>query len=166
MSEAAPAAYGAPTVVLVHGAWADGSKWAGVIATLHRAGEAVVAPVNSLRDISGTIDELRHVVDTIAEGLRDPEPPANVLAAPEVAMLPSQTESGSLPQTSLLPESLSGREVEVLQLVAEGLTNSQVAERLCLSPKTVSSHLVSIFGKLGVTSRVSATRFAIEHGLV
>jgi DNA-binding NarL/FixJ family response regulator len=75
-------------------------------------------------------------------------------------------ESCALACPPLVPGGLSRREVEVLQLVAEGLTNAQIAERLFLSPKTVSSHLVSIFGKLGVTSRTSATRFAIEHGLV
>lgn len=64
-----------------------------------------------------------------------------------------------------LPNGLSAREVDVLKLVALGLTNNQIAERLFLSPKTVNSHLVSIFGKIGVTSRASATRFALEHGL-
>jgi DNA-binding NarL/FixJ family response regulator len=54
----------------------------------------------------------------------------------------------------------------VLRLVADGLTTPQIAERLFISPKTVSTHLVSIFGKLGVTSRAGATRFALEHGLV
>jgi predicted ATPase/DNA-binding CsgD family transcriptional regulator len=91
---------------------------------------------------------------------------ADLIAVPEVVALPSRTESGSLAQPHLLPAGLSKREVEVIQLVAEGLTNSQIAERLFLSPKTVSSHLVNIFGKLGVTSRASATRFAIEHDLV
>lgn len=166
MSKATSAANDTPTVVLVHGTWADGSGWAGVITTLRRAGKDVAASANALRDIAGTIDELRHVVDTIAEGLRDPKSPADVLAAPEVAMLPSRSESSSLAQPTQLSEGLSEREIEVLQLVAEGLTNAQIAERLFLSPKTVSSHLVSIFGKLGVTSRASATRFAIEHGLV
>jgi DNA-binding CsgD family transcriptional regulator len=166
MRKATLAANGAPTIVLVHGAWADGSSWAGVIATLHRAAEAVVAPANPRRDISGPIAELRRVVDTIAENLRDPAPPAAILAAPAVAVLPARTASGSLAQPPQLLETLSGREVEVLHLVAEGLTNAQIAGRLFLSPKTVSSHLVSIFGKLGVTSRASATRFALEHGLV
>jgi DNA-binding CsgD family transcriptional regulator len=165
MSEATPA-NGAPTVVLVHGAWADGSGWAGVITTLHRAGEAVVAPANPLRDISDTIDELRRAVGAIAEGLRAPEPPADLLAAPVVAALPARAESGSQAHPPPCPLGLSGREVEVLRLVAEGLTNAQVAARLFLSPKTVSAHLVSIFGKLGVTSRAGATRVAIEHGLV
>jgi predicted ATPase/DNA-binding CsgD family transcriptional regulator len=61
---------------------------------------------------------------------------------------------------------LTAREVEILRLVAEGLTNAQVAERLYLSPKTVSTHLGSIYGKLGVTSRAAATRAAMEHGIV
>jgi len=166
MNVATPAANGAPTAVLVHGAWADGSGWAGLIATLPRAGAAAVAPANPLRDISGTIDELRRVVGAIAEGLRDPEPAVDVLAAPEVAVLPARAGSGSPPDLAPCPLGLSGRETEVLRLVADGLTNARIAERLFLSPKTVSTHLVSIYGKLGVTSRAGATRFAIEHGLV
>jgi len=63
------------------------------------------------------------------------------------------------------PAGLTSREVEVLGLVAEGLTNTQVAERLFLSPRTVHRHLNSIYHKLGVRSRTGATRFAIEHGL-
>jgi DNA-binding NarL/FixJ family response regulator len=61
---------------------------------------------------------------------------------------------------------LSEREIEVLRLVADGFTNAQIAERLYISPKTVSAHPASIFGKLGVSSCASATRFAIEHSLV
>jgi predicted ATPase/DNA-binding CsgD family transcriptional regulator len=61
---------------------------------------------------------------------------------------------------------LSPRELEVLRLVAEGLTNAQVAERLFLSPRTVNAHLNSIYHKLGVSSRSAATRFAVEYGLV
>ncbi len=53
----------------------------------------------------------------------------------------------------------------MLRLVAGGLTNAQVAERLFLSPRTVSSHLTTIYGKLGVASRSAAVRFALEHGL-
>jgi ATP/maltotriose-dependent transcriptional regulator MalT len=60
---------------------------------------------------------------------------------------------------------LSAREIEVLRLVAEGLTDAEVAERLYLSPRTVSGHLRSIYNKLGVSSRSAATRYAIEQGL-
>ena len=64
-----------------------------------------------------------------------------------------------------LPGGLTAREVEVLRLVAEGLTDAQVAERLTLSPRTVSQHLRSVYNKLGVSSRAAATRFAVEHRL-
>jgi predicted ATPase/DNA-binding CsgD family transcriptional regulator len=61
---------------------------------------------------------------------------------------------------------LSPRELEVLKLVAAGLTNAQVAQELFLSPRTVNAHLNSIYHKLGVSSRTAATRFAVEHGLI
>jgi predicted ATPase/DNA-binding CsgD family transcriptional regulator len=63
------------------------------------------------------------------------------------------------------PTGLSAREVEVLRLVAKGLTNAQVAEKLFISPRTVNRHLNSIYAKLGVGSRAAATRFAVEHDL-
>ena len=75
----------------------------------------------------------------------------------------------SHPPVSSTPEhpgGLSPREVEVLGLVAEGLTNAQIAQRLFLSPRTVQRHLNSIYHKLGVSSRTVATRFAIEHCLL
>jgi DNA-binding NarL/FixJ family response regulator len=56
--------------------------------------------------------------------------------------------------------------VEVLRLVAQGLTNEQVAEQLVISPRTVNTHLTSIYGKIGVTTRSAATRYAVEHRLV
>ena len=63
------------------------------------------------------------------------------------------------------PAGLTAREAEVLRLVAMGLTDAQVAERLFLSPRTVGQHLRSIYNKLGVSTRLAATRFAIEHHL-
>jgi predicted ATPase/DNA-binding CsgD family transcriptional regulator len=63
------------------------------------------------------------------------------------------------------PGGLTAREVEVLRLVAQGLTDAQVADRLVLSPRTVSTHLTSIYGKLQISSRAAATRFALENGL-
>ncbi len=70
------------------------------------------------------------------------------------------------PATPTHPAGLTAREVEVLRLVAQGLTDAQVAETLVVSPRTINAHLSSIYGKLGVTSRTAATRFAIEHHLV
>ncbi len=64
-----------------------------------------------------------------------------------------------------LPAGLSAREAEVLRLVAAGLDNAASAEWLFLSPRTVKSHVASIYNKLGVTNRAAAPRFALDHGL-
>ncbi len=61
---------------------------------------------------------------------------------------------------------LTDREVEVLRLVASGMTNNEIAGQLYLSVKTVSRHLSNIFTKIGVSSRAAATAFAFEHDLV
>ncbi|MFE4517510.1 response regulator transcription factor [Kitasatospora sp. NPDC056783] len=61
---------------------------------------------------------------------------------------------------------LSARETEVLGLVADGLTNQQVSQRLHLSQATVKSHLVHIYTKLGVDSRTAAVREARRRGLI
>jgi DNA-binding CsgD family transcriptional regulator len=63
-------------------------------------------------------------------------------------------------------QQLTRRELEVLRLVAEGLTTPQVAKRLVLSVRTVENHLRSIYGKLDVSTRAAATRIAVEHGLL
>jgi predicted ATPase/DNA-binding CsgD family transcriptional regulator len=78
---------------------------------------------------------------------------------------PPTTRHSSAPSAPEHPEGLTSREVEVLRLVATGMTNTQVAERLYLSPRTVHRHLNSVYHKIGVTSRTAATRFAMEHGL-
>jgi len=72
---------------------------------------------------------------------------------------------GSAPPPAQLPDGLSAREVEVLRLVASGMTNQDVAEHLSLSKKTVARHLSNIFAKIGVTSRAAATAYAYQHGL-
>ena len=97
--------------------------------------------------------------------------PEQVLAAQGRVTIPSPTQAGSrstLP-TKISPSSSSGltvREVEVLRLVAQGLSDTQVAEQLVISPRTVNWHLTSIYSKIGVSSRAAATRYAIEHHVV
>ena len=61
---------------------------------------------------------------------------------------------------------LSGREVEVLRLVAAGLSNAQIAARLVISTGTVNTHLSTIYSKLDVSSRTAAVRWATDHGLI
>jgi DNA-binding NarL/FixJ family response regulator len=94
-----------------------------------------------------------------------------VLAAEESATAPEQlptspdlttAEKGRPPY----PDDLTAREVEVLRLVAQGLTDAQVAEQLVISPRTVSTHLTSIYSKIQVSSRSAATRYALEKKLI
>jgi DNA-binding CsgD family transcriptional regulator len=63
------------------------------------------------------------------------------------------------------PEDLTPREVEVLRLIAGGMTDAQIANSLTLSSRTVQAHVRSIYAKLGVGNRSAATRWAIDHGL-
>ena len=64
------------------------------------------------------------------------------------------------------PWSLTQRELEVLQLLAEGATNSEISRRLYISPKTTKNHLAAIFQKLDVTNRTHALVRAVVMGLV
>lgn len=64
------------------------------------------------------------------------------------------------------PFGLTAREVEVLRLVALGISNQEIADRLYLSPRTVHHHVSHIFNKMGAGNRVEAVRMAIEHGVV
>ena len=63
-------------------------------------------------------------------------------------------------------EKLSSRELEVLQLVAEGDSNSEIANRLHISQATVKSHLIHIFDKLGVSDRTAAVTAALRRGIL
>jgi predicted ATPase/DNA-binding CsgD family transcriptional regulator len=96
--------------------------------------------------------------------------PEQALAANGQVTLPAPTPTEPLSTSPTSPANypagLSAREVEVLRLVAQGMTNEQVAEQLVISPRTVNSHLTAIYGKIGVTSRSAATRYAFEHELV
>ncbi|MBN1428604.1 MAG: response regulator transcription factor [Anaerolineae bacterium] len=63
-------------------------------------------------------------------------------------------------------ESLSEREIEVLMLVARGASNREIAQTLHISEATVKSHLVHIFGKLGVSDRTAAVTTGLERGII
>ncbi|HET7489662.1 MAG TPA: HD domain-containing phosphohydrolase [Acidimicrobiales bacterium] len=65
-----------------------------------------------------------------------------------------------------MPAGLSPREVEVLRLLALGLTTRQVAERLVIAPKTADHHVQHVYTKIGVSTRGAAALFAIEHGVL
>jgi DNA-binding NarL/FixJ family response regulator len=58
---------------------------------------------------------------------------------------------------------LTRRETEILRLLADGLSNREIAERLFISPKTVEHHLSRIYGKLGMSTRAEAAAYAARH---
>jgi DNA-binding CsgD family transcriptional regulator len=84
------------------------------------------------------------------------------LQEPEAAQKVS--EEADAPLAS--PAGLSAREIEVLRLVAKGLTNAQIAGELYISPHTVNAHLGSVYHKIGSNTRAEAARFAFEHDLL
>ena len=94
--------------------------------------------------------------------------PQQALAAQELMPIAKQgiTQPAITPVKTRFPNQLTGREREVLHLVAEGLTDAQVAQKLVLSRGTVSWYMRSICSKLGVSSRTAATRAAIEQHLL
>ena len=76
------------------------------------------------------------------------------------------TRSKSGTATSVYPNGLSGREVAVLRLIAQGRGNREIAEQLFLSARTVERHIANIYGKLKIHSRSQATAYAIAHDLI
>ncbi len=82
------------------------------------------------------------------------------------ARLDARAAAANLRSATDLPRGLSGRELEVLRLIAAGKSNREIATDLVISEHTVSRHLQNIFRKLEVSSRAAATAFAFEHGLV
>ena len=80
------------------------------------------------------------------------------------AMLPADDESS--PPDEWIDDELTPREVEVLELLAEGLANKAIGIRLRISDQTVKFHVASIIGKLGASNRTDAVRLAVRRGLI
>ena len=95
---------------------------------------------------------------TLEHLLAGEEPPAPV-PPPALPGTPENTPA------HVFPGDLTKREAEVLRLVAQGLTDGQIAAQLIISPRTVNYHLTRIYGKIQVSSRSAATRYALLHGL-
>ncbi len=112
-----------------------------------------------LLPLDATEDELAAAVHAVGEGLW--------VGAPglvgEMIRFPGRRES--LGEESL-PEPLTAREFEVIQLMAQGLANKQIALSLGISEHTVKFHLSSLYAKLGISSRTEAIKRGIELGLI
>jgi predicted ATPase/DNA-binding CsgD family transcriptional regulator len=92
--------------------------------------------------------------------------PADLVRLSEQITAPAQEIILSTPPRPTPAHSrLSAREVEVLHLVATGLTNAQIAHHLSVTPRTVNAHLTAIYRKLGVSTRSGAIRYALDHQL-
>ncbi len=77
-----------------------------------------------------------------------------------------ETESPDAAQKDTVETDLTARELEVLKLVATGATNTEISERLFISPHTVKSHIIHIFNKLGVNDRTQAAVMAIRTNII
>jgi DNA-binding NarL/FixJ family response regulator len=100
-------------------------------------------------------DEIRAAMEAVARGeaALDPAVQHHVVAAL------------ATPTAAALPDDLTPREAEVLGLIAEGLTNAEIAERLVVSAATVKSHVNHIFAKIGARDRAQAVVYAYANGI-
>jgi DNA-binding NarL/FixJ family response regulator len=101
-------------------------------------------------------DHIQRLVDAILD-----------FVAPEAAT-PSITVPGSprQGQTAALNVPLTVREIEVLTLLARGLSNREMGDRLVLSPRTIERHLENVYRKTGARNRAEATAYAFTNGLL
>ena len=114
-----------------------------------------------VRRAMGSAAFLNEAIDQLAEGIR-----AAHAGQPTLAVEAMQALVHSVQAQSSVGQDLSGREREVLALLAEGLSNAEIAERLVISVPTVKSHVRNIFAKLGVASRAEAASLAVKHNLI
>ena len=105
--------------------------------------------------------EIAQAIRTVhaGEALLDPSVQRRLLESLRAPAGPAVTPSGPL------PDGLTQREVEVLGLIAEGLSNQEIAARLVVSETTVKTHINNLFSKTGVRDRAQAVRYAYGHGL-
>lgn len=103
--------------------------------------------------------------DEAAEELRR-DARAGRFAADDAERVLEAAGHQAAPPTDSAPAGLTPRELEVLALIAGGLTNRQVAQKLTITARTVGSHVEHIYAKAGVSTRAGAALFAMEHGLL
>jgi len=108
-------------------------------------------------------DDIQSAIFRVAAGeaILDPAVQHHVVAA----LAGDQPAGESEAPAAELPDGLTRREAEILALIADGLTNGEIAERLVISPTTVKSHINHLFAKAGLRDRVQAVTYAYRNGL-
>lgn len=138
-----------------------------VVLTTYADDTSVVAALQAgalgyLTKDTGRDDIARALHSAVAgQAVLDPAARAGLLAA--TAAQPGAAQLA--PEPDPLPDGLTPREAEVLRLIAAGLSNSLIAERLMISESTVKSHINHLFAKIGVTDRAQAVTYAYQRGL-
>ena len=126
-----------------------------VLGALRAGARGYLTKDSSAEDIQSAIFRV-----AAGEAILDPAVQHHVVAA-----LSEGQQAGDEGAAAELPDGLTPREAEILVLIAEGLTNSEIAERLVVSPTTVKSHINHLFAKAGLRDRVQAVTYAYRTGL-
>jgi DNA-binding NarL/FixJ family response regulator len=105
-------------------------------------------------------EQIAHAIATVASGDALLEPSVQTRLLDHVNRIPPTPSDPGEP-----PDDLTNREVEVLQLISEGLSNAEIATRLVVTAATVKTHINHIFAKTGVRDRAQAVSYAYRHGV-
>ena len=148
------------------GRWADAARHYQAAALAHQQGGHAHDVVVALTGLGRAVYRLgrpgeaaRHLraAEALAAGIANPQRLADVRTA--------LAEIGESADAGALPDGLTARQVDVLRLLAGGMSNKQIAGELHLSPVTVERHLATVYRKLSLGGRVEAARYAVAHGL-
>jgi DNA-binding NarL/FixJ family response regulator len=136
----------------------------------HSVIEALQAGARSYLTKDADRTDIARALQAAAEGLTvfDPRVRATLLAAAAASgPAPAASSAGAAPAARAdgPPDGLTHREVEILGLIAMGLTNPEIAQRLFLSNHTIKTHINRIFAKTGSRDRVAAIAYAQRHGI-
>lgn len=114
-----------------------------------------------------TAEEIEHAIRALIAGQTHLDPAVQQRLVTAVLDQGPPTPGGEPTPTSALslPDALTPREIEVLKLIADGLSNIEIADKLVLSNATVKTHINRIFDKTGARDRAQAVRYAYKHGL-
>ena len=114
-----------------------------------------------------TAEEIEHAIRALIAGQTHLDPAVQQrLVAAVLDQAPRTPVGETTPATAPnLPDELTPREIEVLKLIALGLSNTEIADKLVLSNATVKTHINRIFYKTGARDRAQAVRYAYKHGL-